>query len=297
MAQPPRRPPGAPAGLKPKLPAAASSPAASPAKSRWEAEAERRLALMIVQGAEALQERAATQGVSAYLARPPVRAAPNERFLQRTLAGVASNNRRVEEAQMWAARESQLRLERRDRGQAIGEPAVEEAGSNGQRHSHGSMSGDGGGRHGGPQVREHAQHTQRGSGDRRRLDLAPAGAPDEAAGAADGDELRERGHSAAPGASPSAAPMGQEGTGPSYAPAQPRLREAQSCASSSGSSSSGDSGDSSRSRSPSGSRGSRDGRKRKRHKSKHSRRSGSSKKRKHKGKSSKKEKGSREKRR
>ncbi len=57
-------------------------------------ETERALARMLVERAALLEERVATDGVLAYLRRPPVRGRPNDRFLQSTLRGVLGSNRR-----------------------------------------------------------------------------------------------------------------------------------------------------------------------------------------------------------
>ncbi|GAX78985.1 hypothetical protein CEUSTIGMA_g6425.t1 [Chlamydomonas eustigma] len=79
-----------------------------------DADLERRLAQMLVERAALLEERANTDGVLAYLRRPPQRERPNERFLQNTLRGVFSSNRRAQEEKMWELRDAQLEREARD---------------------------------------------------------------------------------------------------------------------------------------------------------------------------------------
>lgn len=66
----------------------------------------RRLAALIVAGAEQLQERASQQGVTAFVGRALQRGKPNERFLQNTLRNAASSNKRADERAMWASWEA-----------------------------------------------------------------------------------------------------------------------------------------------------------------------------------------------
>jgi hypothetical protein len=80
-----------------------------------DAELERRLAHMLVERAALLEECASTDGVLAYLRRPPQRERPNERFLKNTLRGVFSSNQRAQVDKMWELRDAQLEREARRR--------------------------------------------------------------------------------------------------------------------------------------------------------------------------------------
>ncbi|GBF94514.1 hypothetical protein Rsub_07048 [Raphidocelis subcapitata] len=70
-------------------------------------EAQRRIAALLIAQAQQLEERAATDGATAFCGRPVQRERLNERFLANTLRGVASTNRRAQERQMWAAWEKE----------------------------------------------------------------------------------------------------------------------------------------------------------------------------------------------
>jgi len=90
--------------------------AAEAAKQRMDSETERVLAELIMRRADLLHDRAGAEGVLAFLRRPVVRGQLNERFLQNTLRGVFSANRRAQEAEAWETRELQLQREARGRG-------------------------------------------------------------------------------------------------------------------------------------------------------------------------------------
>ncbi|GLI62076.1 hypothetical protein VaNZ11_004634 [Volvox africanus] len=88
--------------------------AAQAAQRRTADPSEALLAQLLTQRALLLQERSQSDGVTAFLRRPPVRGRLNERFLQNTLRGVRNANRRADEAEMWELREAQLEREARE---------------------------------------------------------------------------------------------------------------------------------------------------------------------------------------
>eukprot|EP00803_Ostreobium_quekettii_P001991 evm.model.scf_256EXC.11 EVM.evm.TU.scf_256EXC.11 scf_256EXC:105132-109558(-) len=83
------------------------------AKAAMDLATEMQLARLLMRDAQQLEERAKEQGVTAYLQKPVHRERPNERFLRNTLSSVAFANRRVDEDQMWRARDQQRHLDER----------------------------------------------------------------------------------------------------------------------------------------------------------------------------------------
>jgi hypothetical protein len=68
------------------------------------------------QRSSALAARVGEDGVLAFCRRPVVRGRPNERFLNNTLRGVFTTNRRVDEQLLWDTRNQQREREERERG-------------------------------------------------------------------------------------------------------------------------------------------------------------------------------------
>lgn len=101
-------------------------------------ETARRLAALIVAGAEQLEEKAQQVGVTAFVGQAVQRERLNERFLQSTLRNVASANRRADERVMWAAWEARKqKLPDNSRRAPVG------CGDNGRSSSRDGQSGRG----------------------------------------------------------------------------------------------------------------------------------------------------------
>ncbi|XP_024400007.1 uncharacterized protein [Physcomitrium patens] len=66
---------------------------------------ERRLAALIMEEAKMMRQRAETDGVSAYLAKPVVKARPNRQFLSAMVRSVQHANRIVDMEEMWRQRD------------------------------------------------------------------------------------------------------------------------------------------------------------------------------------------------
>eukprot|EP00798_Chlamydomonas_sp_ICE-L_P002838 gene2838-17739_t len=89
--------------------------AAESVKRRMDSETERLLAKLIMDGALQLEENASNQGVLAFNKKPLKRAKLNDRFLQNTLKGVFSTNKRAQQAEMWELRDLQKAREEQER--------------------------------------------------------------------------------------------------------------------------------------------------------------------------------------
>ncbi|GMH38258.1 hypothetical protein BSKO_06142 [Bryopsis sp. KO-2023] len=83
-------------------------------KKEMDLATEMRVARLIMNDAQQLEERAAVEGVTAFLRRPVHRAPPNERFLQNTLRSVEFANQQSEVNEMWKTRQKQLEREKRE---------------------------------------------------------------------------------------------------------------------------------------------------------------------------------------
>lgn len=87
-------------------------------------ETENRLAALLMDEARRLRAEADREGVGVHIRQPNVRGRPNSRFLTATVLGVEQANRAVQVNEMWRAREKELELEAKLKGNRLKDKAV-----------------------------------------------------------------------------------------------------------------------------------------------------------------------------